>query len=241
MGGPSWLTALLAVVMLLVAIYCAIRLVLGPIRHRRIEHDIDLVHIGMGVTMAGMLVPRLNPWAGPTWDTTWEIIFAVATAYFLARAVTSVVRPDIVAGHYLPHAVHSGAMLYMFVALSAMTSTSARAGMNMNEMGGASAPTAFAPTLALVLGLFMVGYSVLLINHTRPPTTILRHERAPLVAASASTSTPPKAATNPNPSLVPETEQLSSTSQQPLLAPQAATIYKIAMSLTMAYMLVTML
>ena len=240
MGGPPWLTALLAVVMLLVAIYCAIRLALGPILHRRVEHDIDLLHVGMGATMAGMLIPRLNPLAGPGWDTTWEIIFAVATAYFLTRAVTSMVRPNIANGHYLPHAVHSGAMIYMFVALSAMNSTSARAGMNMNEMGSASPPTTPAPTLALALGLFMVGYSVLLINHTRPPTTTLRHEPAPLVPASASTTTTPIAATNPNPNLFPEAKQLSSR-QQPLLAPQAATIYKIAMSLTMAYMLVTML
>jgi hypothetical protein len=122
-----------------------------------------------------------------------------------------------------------------------MTSTSAQAGMNMNQMSGASAPTTFAPTLALVLGLFMVGYSVLLINHITPPTTtILRHEPALLVSASVSTITTPIAATNPNPSLVPKAEQLPSR-QQPPLAPQAATIYKIAMSLTMAYMLVTML
>ena len=240
MGGPPGLTALLAVVMLLVALYCATRLVLGPILHRRVEHDIDLVHVAMGVTMAGMLIPRLNPWAGSGWDTTWEIIFAMATTYFLARAVTSVARPNIANGHYLPHAVHSGAMIYMFVALSAMTSTNARAGMNMNGMSSASAPTTPAPTLALALGLFMVGYSVILINQTQPRTTISRHEPAPLVSASASTTKTPIAPTNPNPSLVPKAEQLPSN-QQPLLAPQAATIYKIAMSLTMAYMLVTML
>ena len=239
MGGPDWLTALLAVVMLLVAIYCATRLVLGSILHRRVEHDIDLLHVGMGVTMAGMLIPRLNPLAGPGWETTWEIIFAVATAYFLTRAATRVVRPNIANGHYLPHAVHSGAMIYMFVAQSAMNSTSTRAGMNMNEMGSASATTSPAPTLALALELFMVGYSVLLINHTGPPTTTLRHEPAPLVSASLSTTTTPTATTNPNPDL-PEAKQLPSP-QQPLLAPQAATIYKIAMSLTMAYMLVTML
>jgi Domain of unknown function (DUF5134) len=241
MGGPSWLADILAVLMLAVAVYCVSRLVLGPVLHRRTERDIDLVHVGMGVTMAGMLVPGLNPWAGHLWDTTWEVIFGVALVYFLARGIPSAVRTTTVSGHYLPHAVHSGAMIYMFLALPAMASSSAMSGMTMNGMGGPSATTPAAPTLALVLGLFVVGYTVLLINHITPLTDDARLDKpGPLVTASVSHKAAPVTGTNPNPDLPPATRQTSSKSQ-PLLGPDAAIIYKIAMSLTMAYMLVTML
>ncbi len=230
MGGPSWLADILAVIMLVVAVYCAIRLVLGPVLHRRVECDIDLVHVGMGVAMAGMLVPGLNPWAGHLWDTGWEVTFGVALVYFLALGVPAAVRRNTVTGHYLPHAVHSYAMIYMLLAFPAMASSS----------------TTTTPTLALVLGLFMVGYTVLLINHITPLTAdTWLNEPASLVTASVSPASVSNQAAsvigiNPNPGLPLEAGQTFPTSPS-LLAPRAATIYKIAMSLTMAYMLVTML
>ncbi|MGB6162906.1 MAG: DUF5134 domain-containing protein [Pseudonocardiaceae bacterium] len=225
MGGPSWLADILAVIMLGVAVYCAIRLVLGPVLHRRVERDIDLVHVGMGVAMAGMLVPGLNPWAGHLWDAGWEVIFGVAMVYFLVRGVQGAMRRNTATGHYLPHAVHSGAMIYMFLALPAMASSSRTT----------------APTLTLVLGLFMVGYAVLLINHITPLTADTRlTEPASLVTASVSNRAASVVETNPNPGLPLEAGQTFPTSPS-LLAPRAATTYKIAMSLTMAYMLVTML
>lgn len=240
MGGPSWLADILAVIMLAVAGYCVIRLLLGPVLHRRTDSDIDLVHVAMGVTMAGMLVPRLNPWAGHLWDTTWEVIFGVAVVYFLARGIPNALGRTTTT-HYLPHAVHSGAMIYMFVALPAMAASTAMSGMRTNDMGGPLTTTTTAPTLALILGLFMVGYTVLLINHITPSAHDHKHHQpALLVTASVSPKPAPVIGTNPNPDRPPAAEQTSST-PPPLLAPQAATLYKIAMSLTMAYMLVTML
>jgi hypothetical protein len=270
MGGPPWVADILAVVMLLVAVYCAVRLVLAPVLHRRIERDIDLVHLVMGITMAGMLVPGLNPWAGHTWNTLWEMVFAVITVYFLVRGAPGVFGPDTATGHYLPHAVHSVAMVYMFLGMAAMSAMPAPAatppaaspampGMNtmpaMPGIGPVAAVPAAGPaaapeaaTLALVLGLFMVGYAVLLINRIPTPGTTSRDpEPAALVTAFAAAhmvSNADPAGTAAEPTLDQTTPSKSTPAQltrTSLLAPHSATIYKIAMSITMAYMLVNML
>ena len=78
MTGPSWLGKLLAAVMIVTAAYCFSRLVVAWRSKRRTDYDVDGVHIVMGVAMAGMLVPRLNPF----WDSGWEVIFAAAVAWF---------------------------------------------------------------------------------------------------------------------------------------------------------------
>lgn len=169
MTGPSWLADVVAVIMLAVAVYCAIRLIIGPIRHRPVEHDVDLVHLGMGVAMAAMFAPRLNPVAGTGWNITWAVIFAVAVVWFVARTVVGGSGGSGgTAGHYLPHAVHSGAMVYMLLAIPAAVSGHSMAGMAMTGMGGPTAGAARFPTLALVLALFMVGYVVLVTDRITP-------------------------------------------------------------------------
>jgi len=68
----------LAALMIAVSLYCAGRLAVARARRRITERDADLAHVAMGVAMAGMLVPRLNP----LWDGAWEPIFAVSAAWF---------------------------------------------------------------------------------------------------------------------------------------------------------------
>jgi len=145
-SGPTWLYDVAAVLMLAVAVYAVGRVVAAVRLRRGTAWDIDLAHVPMGVAMAGMFVPRLAllPW----W--VWGVVFGVLTAYFLARGVIPGSR------RYLPHAGHAGAMLYMVLALP-----TGRAGM--------SAGPPHLPTVAWVLGLFMVGYTVVLARSIGAP------------------------------------------------------------------------
>lgn len=60
MAGPSWLAGAFAAVMILVACYCAARLLVSWLWQQETELDADGVHAVMGAAMAGMLVPRLS-------------------------------------------------------------------------------------------------------------------------------------------------------------------------------------
>jgi hypothetical protein len=258
MGGPSWLPGIFAAIMIVVAVYCAARLVLGPILHRRIDVDVDAVHVVMGVTMAGMLAPRINPFAGRLWTDGWAGFLALATVYFLVRGIPGALHPDRLAtapSHYVPHAVHSGAMVYMFLALPVVAAGAAAGPMPMSgapmpgmgagaAAGPAAAPTASTtaayPTLALVLGLFMAGYAVLLINRVTTATSSAVPVTTPAPLLTASTPSHTATRTAPGPDQHAATDTPVGSRQSPL-APQVATCYKIAMSITMAYMLVTML
>ncbi len=118
MAGPSWLAGLLAAVMIATAAYCVSRLVAAWRWRRPAEGDVDAAHVLMGVAMAGMLVPRLDPFG----DAGWEVVFGVAAAWFGGRATRQYLGQR--AGrrraghhvhqvHYLHHLLASGAMLYM--------------------------------------------------------------------------------------------------------------------------------
>jgi hypothetical protein len=82
-AGPGWLTGSMAAAMLVTAAYCATRLVAARLWRRSTERASDVIHLLMGVAMAGMLVPRLNP----LWFPAWEIIFGAAIAWFTWQAV----------------------------------------------------------------------------------------------------------------------------------------------------------
>ena len=117
-AGPSWLAGPLAVVMIGTAVYCVSRLAAAWRWRRPAEYDVDAAHAFMGVAMAGMLVPRLNPFGAGG----WEVIFGVAAAWFGGQAVRSYLRlrarrhqdgHQAQHLHYLHHLLASGAMLYM--------------------------------------------------------------------------------------------------------------------------------
>lgn len=213
--GPAWLTDAFTVIMLAVAVYCAARLVIAPVRHRRIEPDIDIAHLGMGITMAAMFVPHHNPLVGRGWNTTWEVVFTIATAWFLLRRALRTLRSGRRegegGGHYLPHAVHSGAMLYMFLAIPTTPSGadgSDMSGMAMSGMAGMSSSAAVHfPSLALLLTVFIAGYSVLVCDRITPLTSATK---------------------------------VTGLGEPGLMAPRAVAVYKIATSIAMAYMLITM-
>ncbi len=163
MAGPAWLADSFAALMLLTALYCAARLVLARTRRRPTERDVDLVHVLMGVAMAGMLAPRALLLAGPAqpggalWAVTWGLVFGVATVWFAARIALSFratggLRPA--GSHHLPHLIMSGTMVYMLATVARPAQLSGAGA------AAAAGPAVHFPLLALILAQFMVGYVI---------------------------------------------------------------------------------
>jgi len=155
MAGESWLADTFAGIMIITAAYCASRLVVSRRQHRPTDHQVDGVHVLMGVAMAGMLVPRLRVfWAGG-----WEIVFGASAVWFawlMIRALRSrnAVRHQL--SHHLQHVLACVAMVYMFLAVG----SAAKAASGGSGMSGMAAGTAHYPTLALFLAFALFGYVV---------------------------------------------------------------------------------
>jgi len=154
---PAWILDIFAALMLLVAAVSAARLVAArPWQRGAVVTDTDISHLLMGLAMAGMLASSLTTLS----NTAWEVIFGVLTAWFTYRVVLDIRSSGVRAlagGHCAPHLVHSGAMLYMFLAL---TATAMAGGSGMGGMGGSGTQTLRYPTLAFVFALVLIGYSV---------------------------------------------------------------------------------
>jgi Domain of unknown function (DUF5134) len=149
MTEPGWLAGAFAGVMLLIATCCAVRLGFWRLRGRQADPQADVLHIVMGVAMAGMLEPKI----AVVPDGVWLAIFAGAAVWFgwqaiRARSQNRFTRAR--CAHPAPHAVECAAMLYML--------RPARSAMAMPGMGGSGASAN--PALTLVLALFMLGYIV---------------------------------------------------------------------------------
>jgi uncharacterized protein DUF5134 len=231
MAGPAWLPDTFAAVMVVIAVYCAVRLAVATARRRETEADTDGMHLIMGVAMAGMLVPGLS-FGTPG---AWTAAFSVAAGWFAWQAVR--VRRGLGAGRWrcpypVPHLGESLAMVYMVVAVR--TPAGPGAGTAMAGMSGASRP-ARAPELAVVFTVFMVGYVAWLGDR-------FSSVGAAIVAgpaATAATAATAKAATG-TAGAVPA-RAAHTDGCWPELAPRGACCYKIAMGIVMAYMLVVML
>ena len=240
MSGPAWLAGSFAVLMVVIAAYCAGRLVVARLRGRDTELDTDGLHVLMGAAMAGMLEPRLTPVPG----TAWRAVFAAATAWFAWQAI----RPGGRAGrarcaHPAPHAVECAVMVYMLVPVGSWPGGHAP-GMAMPGLNQGA--TAGNPALTLVLALFMLGYVLWVTDRLAR----LSRARATAPARGAAALRPWLAAvTVPAAAGVldaPGAPSPGATSRERLpdraaLAPRLAACYKVAMGIAMAYMLVMML
>jgi hypothetical protein len=255
-AGPSWLAGSLAAVMIVTAAYCAARLAISRRWQRETAFDADGLHVAMGTAMAGMLVPRLSPLPA----TMWEALFAGAAGWFAWQAIR--VRGGHPPGrsrspHPVPHLVECAAMLYMLLAVPGSRPAGPGTGTPMAGMGGSPGTGVSFPALALVLALFMVGYVVWAADQLTSLTriaaagigqTAARDAAGTLrtfatVAASgtqaAAAGTRSAAATcHQHPGTSTWRQQPAAT---PMLAPRLAACYKIAMGLTMGYMLILML
>jgi len=224
MGAPAWLTGSFAALMLTVATYCAGRLTVTRRWQRPTELDTDAGHVLMGLAMAGLLVARLRILPA----ATWEAVFAAGAAWFAWQLVNTRRRTAPASWrclHPAPHLVECAAMLYMFFAAAPLTARAAAVGM----IG--PAPSRFS-VLALLMALFMVGYVVRVAD--RLPL------RAPALALALAPAAAPAAPSIPAPAATPAPADYVPTTARPYLAPRCAALCKIAMGLTMAYMLVLM-
>jgi len=257
---PSWILDIFAAIMLLVAVVSAARLAAarpwGGGRRAALA-DIDLAHLLMAIAMAGMLVASLQTLP----DGAWEAVFAVMTAWFAYRvlrdAQVSGVRA-LAGGHCAPHLIHAGAMLYMFLAVAAPI---AHGSGGMSGMGGGMSGmgTLELPFLAFLFALALVGYSIWDLDQLSGPGTsghyslaVARAPSAPVLTGVGAPAGPGATAVLTEPASHPMvTETIETAPEVPpasapadgtgVLAPWVATGCRIAMGITMAFMLVIMI
>ena len=250
MAGPAWLADGFAGLMLLTALYCAGRLVLAWTQRRPTEQDVNLVHVLMGVAMAGMLAPRALPLlglaqpGGTIWAGTWGLVFGVATVWFggriaLSYRATGRLRP--VGSHHLPHLIMCGTMIYM------LATVARPAGLSGAELAATAAPTVHYPLLALILAQFMVGYVMWTADRLPALARVRGWRPAPAAATPDPVPVPAGLATGR-----PASATASATSYpagasparasravpHPPLSPRLAACCNIVMGLVMGYMLI---
>jgi hypothetical protein len=252
--GPSWLTGGTAVVMIATAVYCVSRMVAAWRWRRPTEYDVDGVHVLMGVGMAGMLVPRLNPAAGSGWHVGGAAIFGAAMVWFGWRTIRgyrdgragphaaahpgphAAAHPaQYAAAHPGQHLLASGAMLYMFLAAPSVTAGGLAAGGTAMAAAGARIPT-----FALLLAVALFGYVIWTTDRltSLAPAAVAASGQAPVPAAvtvAASGQTPAPAA------VTVAAGGRAPVPSAPAMSLRLAAGCEIAMGVAMGYMLITML
>ena len=245
MAGPSWLAGVFAAIMILTAAYSASRPAVSHLRGRATEFDADALHVVMGTAMAGMLVPRLNLLP----DSAWVVVFAVAAAWFgwcamRARSLGDSGRSG--CRYPVPHLIECVAMLYMLLPAHSGRPAHGGAGMAMPGMGASAGPAGSFPALAVVLALSMLGFIVWstdrLTSLARTQTTAAHggnsdHQSSAVIQAAAPSHDDAGAPSTQGTATARQLDQAGG----PVLAPKLAACGKIAMSLTMGYMLILML
>jgi hypothetical protein len=124
---PAWVAGVLAVVLLLIAGYCATRLAAAHWWRRSTDRGVDVMHAVMGVAMAGMLVPRLSLLQGHA----WAVLFGAGAVWcgWQARqdrrrravrrgrpAASAPAEPSAPTGHHGAHVLSCAAMVCMLLA-----------------------------------------------------------------------------------------------------------------------------
>ena len=259
---PAWILDIFTAVMLMVAAVSAARLVAarpwqrGP-RPAALA-DIDVAHLLMAIAMAGQLVSGLRTLP----DGAWEAVFGIMTAWFAYRVISDAQVSGIRAlagGHCAPHLVHAGAMLYMF---AAVTAPAAHGSGGMTGMGGSLSGmgTLGLPFLAFLFALTLVGYTIWDLDQVSGPGTsghyslpaarvahpgpVLAGVGVPAGLTSASAPAPVAAGADAAPAapVIAEVPPASAPADGTgVLAPWVATGCRIAMGVTMAFMLLIMI
>jgi Domain of unknown function (DUF5134) len=243
MTAPPWLTGAFVAVMILIVAYSAGRLLFSRLRRRATEVDVDTVHALMGAAMAGMFLPRLSLLP----DSAWAAVFGTAAAWFGWHAVRARGPGNLAAWQCrfpVPHLVECATMLYMLLPAHGWRPPRGGAGTTMAGMSGSAGPAGTLPALAVVLALFMLGY---ILWNTDRLTTLARAKttaadpgsnRDPQPAAAVLTAAPLHNAGGPPAAAAATKTRHGEHPAQLPLAPKLAAIGKIAMSITMGYMLI---
>jgi len=246
--GPSWLTGGTAVVMIATAVYCVSRMIAAWRWRRPTEYDVDGVHVLMGMGMAGMLVPRLNPAAGSGWHVGGAAVFGAAMAWFGWRAIRgyrdgraasrAAAHPgQYAAAHPGQHLLASGAMLYMFLAAPSVTAGGLAAGGTAMAAAGARIPT-FALLLAVALFGYVIWTTDRLTSLAPAAVTVTTGGQASVpavVTVAAGGQAPVPAA------VTVAADGQASVPAAPAMSLRLAAGCEIVMGVAMGYMLITML
>jgi hypothetical protein len=113
-----------------------------------VGRDVDISHAFMGISMAGMFVPK---WAfGP--HAYWELIFGVLLVWFAVRSIQSMQKWGIHFTHFLIHAVMSPTMLRMYWFPLQASSGGAMVSMSMAAIGSRPDPGLSFVLVSLLLG-----------------------------------------------------------------------------------------
>lgn len=145
---PVWILDIFAGVVLTVAALSVARIAAAWLwRCEAVVTEADIAYPLMGIAMAGTLTASLRTLP----DGAWDVIFAALTVLFAYQAVADVGESGVhpVAAVLVPQRVHSAAMLYMFLALAAPATG-----------GGAAMQTLKYPTLAFVFAAVLAGCSI---------------------------------------------------------------------------------
>jgi Domain of unknown function (DUF5134) len=243
-GGPVWLSAIFAAMMLAVAVYCTGRLVAARRWRRPTELDTDGAHVVMGVAMAGMLVSGLR---APLPAGLWEGVFGVGAVWFGAQALRARRGPATSPWrclHATPHLVECIAMVYMFLLLPAAVVARSAIGQ-VGAMAVSPTESRFS-FLALLMAVFLLGYVIWLGDRLmlRSPALAAQPPPAPALvtvpsAAATSAVTPATVSAAVTPDACHACHAAAPAARY--LAPRCALLCKAAMGMTMGYMLILML
>jgi hypothetical protein len=215
MIGPTWLAAILGVIMIAAAVSAIARIIIAARTRTATDYEVDSHNVLMGVSMAGMLIPGLLIVTAGASTVAWIVVWVIVTIWFAVSVIRDAVRHtgDRFTGHHLPHLVMSGAMIYMLAAPGVGGASMSGSMSGMSAMGaGSSLPL---PTLDYAILIFMIGYAVLVIDRL------------------------PKIATVGSGDLAIVGHPGSAAPARPL-APRGAALTNIVMALTMGYMLTMM-
>jgi hypothetical protein len=241
---PSWLAAALAAILLVIAGYCATRLATAHRLRRSTDHGADVMHVVMGVAMAGMLVPRLSPLQA----RPWAVLFAAGAAWFAGHAVRARWRTRATAaphaagpraagrpvpgGQHGAHVLSCSVMVYMLLA-----------GPDAGARMGAGPGAGLLPVAALFLAVAVAVSVVVSIDRLpalRPALVPVITARPPLVEAG-----PTSAQAGPAPGTAGQAAGAGAApapaGQRPVLCPRLAACCQIMMGVATAYMLILML
>jgi hypothetical protein len=183
-----------------------------------------------GIALAGILVPGLSTLP----NAVWEAAFAVVTAWFAwclwrenrGRGAAAVAR-----GPNAPHLVQSAAMLYVFAALAGPSAAGSSGTGGMSGMAWGAAvgmPALRAPTLALIFALLLIALTVRDLNRQADADgyfQVAGRQSVPAGPALAAAAAGPAAY----------------TAERLLLSPAVAKGCQVAISVTMAFMLIIMI
>jgi Domain of unknown function (DUF5134) len=255
---PSWIPDIFAAIMLAVAALSAARLVVARPWQEGTQvalADTDVSHLLMAIAMAGMLTASLQTLP----NGVWAVIFAVLTAWFAYRVSRDVKVSGVRAlagGHCAPHLIHAAAMLYMFLAFTA-PATHASGGMGGMASGMGSLRL---PFLAFAFALLLIGYSIWDVDQLSGPGASGHYSlvrtapaRSVLVGATAGPGAAAMSALASGPAALAVATEAhpantngsacdpASRSGRGILAAKVASSCRIAMGVTMAFMLLIMI